>query len=179
MNGISRIIWWYQFYIKKIPIKWYFFLIILGFASAVILIKMNLRRKKAIVLWMVIEYYLLILVSTVFSRSRNLKRSYDLNFFNFVDKIYNGNIDNRFEVYLNILMLMPIGILLCVIYKEIHSIVSCLFLSLIIEFLQLIFYRGSFEISDLIMNTFGAMLGCVIYRMCFCFINIFLHNKHV
>jgi glycopeptide antibiotics resistance protein len=177
VNKVSRVIRWYQFYLEKISLKWYFILMLLGVISVVFLLRMHLTRKRKIIFWLAIEYCFLVLASTVFSRSRNMGYGYSLNPLGFMNKIYNGNIDDRYEVYMNILMLIPIGTLLAVIYKKVTCVMICLFFSLIIEILQLIFHRGSFEISDLIMNTMGGLFGCIIYSVWSFILKIFYYTK--
>jgi glycopeptide antibiotics resistance protein len=129
----------------------------------------KVEKKILISIWLMTGYYLTVLVSTVFSRTSLDFYNYDINIFNFVNKLIYGNIDNRYEVYLNILLLLPVGFLLAVIFnKKIDRIIVTGFsMSLIIELLQLILKKGTFEISDLLMNTFGVILGVGIYQFFF------------
>lgn len=70
------------------------------------------------------------------------------------------------EILLNCVMLMPIGILLPVAAgRRIHPAVALLagaVLSGTIEVSQFIFARGLFEWDDIIHNSLGCMLGCVV-----------------
>lgn len=67
----------------------------------------------------------------------------------------------------NILIFMPFGCLLPAISvkrRKLISVVSnAFFLSLIIETAQLLSKVGSFDVDDLILNTFGGMLGYVVF----------------
>lgn len=75
------------------------------------------------------------------------------------------------EVFLNILMMMPFGFLLPIIKKKgLLSTVSLTFLfSFLIETTQLFcVYLGisnqrTFDVTDLITNTFGGVLGYFVY----------------
>ena len=68
------------------------------------------------------------------------------------------------EIVLNILMLFPVGGVLQ-LWKKIGSRKALLYgleISLIIETLQLLSYRGYFEWDDLLHNSVGCMLGAVV-----------------
>ena len=70
------------------------------------------------------------------------------------------------EILMNCVMLMPVGILLPVAAgRRIHPAVALLagvVLSGTIEVSQFIFARGLFEWDDIIHNSLGCMLGCVV-----------------
>lgn len=84
------------------------------------------------------------------------------------------------ELSLNIVMTIPFGLLIPFIYnKSFLSTIKYTFgFSLIIEVLQIFSYSGmrSFDITDLISNTLGGILGCLLYLL-FCPILIFLTDK--
>jgi len=76
------------------------------------------------------------------------------------------------EIILNIIMTIPFGFLYSIIRKNINVIkviVSTFLFSLSIELTQLIMtifllnYR-SFDVTDLITNTFGGLIGYLIYK---------------
>ncbi|WP_258881661.1 VanZ family protein [Paenibacillus sp. sptzw28] len=46
-------------------------------------------------------------------------------------------------------------------HKETFSIVALL----ILELMQLILRRGSFDIDDVLLNTIGAVIGYTVYRI--------------
>ncbi|GAA0106756.1 VanZ family protein [Paraclostridium sordellii] len=77
---------------------------------------------------------------------------------------------------LNIIMFMPLGFLLPVIWNEFRSIKKVVFtglsFSLAIEICQLFNYRAT-DIDDLLMNTLGAFLG---YFIWISINNILIHN---
>ena len=70
------------------------------------------------------------------------------------------------ENLLNMILLLPVGILLPVILDS-RLRTSMVFLigvviSAVIELSQLIFQRGLFEWDDMLHNGFGYMLGCLV-----------------
>ena len=87
------------------------------------------------------------------------------NFEPFVDLLKNRPLAKP-EIFLNILMMIPFGILYPIAFdkKFIKTIISVFMLSLVIEATQLFmaaFMVGSrmFDITDLITNTLGGLLG--------------------
>lgn len=73
------------------------------------------------------------------------------------------------QIAMNILMFVPLGLTLPYIFcKHLKptlglSVVCCFLISLIIEICQFLFGLGRCEIDDVIMNTFGAVLGGLSY----------------
>lgn len=84
------------------------------------------------------------------------------------------------ELFLNIIMMIPFGILVPFIYKKkfFSTINYTFWFSLIIESFQIFSYSGmrSFDVTDLISNTLGGTVGCLLY-MLFCPLTTFLMNK--
>ena len=67
----------------------------------------------------------------------------------------------------NIIMFMPLGIFLPVLFKKQRNFLIFLLTVILtitaVEVLQLVTLRGFCDIDDLILNTLGASLGFVIY----------------
>lgn len=70
--------------------------------------------------------------------------------------------------YLNIIMFMPLGFLLPLIYskyqKPQNTIIFGFLFSLFIELSQLITFRAT-DIDDIIANTLGSLLGYIIWKI--------------
>jgi len=73
-------------------------------------------------------------------------------------------------IVLNVIMTIPLGFLLPLIWSEFRSLKKVAFtglgLSLLIELSQLLNRRNS-TVDDLLMNTLGAILGCLIFMILF------------
>ena len=73
------------------------------------------------------------------------------------------------DTLLNVLLFVPLGIFLPIMYKRFNNIISIFTLgftlSLTIELVQM-FGRGASDVNDLITNTAGACLGFGIYKIC-------------
>lgn len=69
---------------------------------------------------------------------------------------------------LNVLLFMPLGVLLpllCLWWARLHRVAAAgLFLSLLIEVSQLLNNRST-DVDDLLMNTLGAVLGFMLFRV--------------
>lgn len=69
----------------------------------------------------------------------------------------------------NALVFLPFGYLLSLRFSKKQAgfkiMISAFLLSLTFECLQFIFYLGSADIDDVILNTFGAFLGIVCFRI--------------
>lgn len=79
--------------------------------------------------------------------------------------IVNGKVDFS-EIIQNGLAFVPFGILISSLWKEktvIMRIAPIFGVSLIFEILQFIFAVGASDITDLIMNTLGGIIGVGIY----------------
>lgn len=74
----------------------------------------------------------------------------------------------------NIIGFMPFGFLMPVLSKRFLNlkmiVLSTFCLSLVFELTQLIFRFGNFDVDDLILNTFGGVLGYFVISLIFKFI---------
>ena len=68
----------------------------------------------------------------------------------------------------NIIMLIPLGFFLPVLWKSLQkwwkTWMTTLGIMLAVEVAQLFTLRGSFDVDDLILNLLGAAIGYLIYR---------------
>jgi glycopeptide antibiotics resistance protein len=69
----------------------------------------------------------------------------------------------------NIFAFSPLGFLLPILFQRYEKIKNALWISLgislLIEVLQLVFYLGSCDIDDLILNVLGSLLGLIVYTL--------------
>ena len=92
---------------------------------------------------------------------------------NLLPFVYLMDYDNEasmiFNVFGNILMFVPTGILLPVLYKRLDNFFKVagtgFLISLAIEILQLPFADRTSDVDDLILNTLGVVTGYVIYMI--------------
>ena len=121
------------------------------------------RMTKFVMGALAIEYYFLVLCSTVICRTSPVSKRVELMpFYNYSD-IWNGVDFKRtvMEILLNIALFVPIGFLLGGIMSKgfLKVLFTGCLLSILIELLQLASGMGLCETNDVIHNTIGSMLG--------------------
>lgn len=121
------------------------------------------KMMKFVMGALAIEYYFLVLCSTVICRTAPVSKRMELMpFYNYFD-IWNGVDFKRtlMEILLNVALFVPIGFLLSgMVHKGfvIVLLIGCV-LSILIELLQLATGRGLCETNDVIHNTVGCIMG--------------------
>lgn len=79
--------------------------------------------------------------------------------------IVNGKISFG-EIYNNVIAFIPFGILLCALQQEkpfLKKVAPIFLTSLLFEIVQFVFAIGASDITDLIGNTLGGMIGMGIF----------------
>lgn len=74
---------------------------------------------------------------------------------------------NKSEMISNIIVFIPLGVLVGVNFKQIkfwHKVAAMFWLSLIVEAAQFALAIGVADITDLIMNTLGGLVGLAAYE---------------
>lgn len=80
--------------------------------------------------------------------------------------ILNGKIDFS-EMILNAVIFVPLGIYAGVLFKRsafVKNVFLFFLISLMCEGLQFILRMGAFDITDIITNTFGGIIGLMIFK---------------
>ena len=112
------------------------------------------------VLWNILFKYVSPL--EIFSSDRYFSRTLNLIPF---DEVFKGNF-SKLDVYGNVILFIPLGIYINLLIKDIKiskSICIMATISFIFEFSQYIFAIGASDITDIITNTIGGIIGIVIY----------------
>ena len=145
------------------------FLIILSVCSFFIIRAVRRKRLKlqqgAAVLALIL-FLGVVFASTVFTRTPTVRRYELIPCWSWYEVIVNHSQGLLIENLLNMILLLPVGILLPMILDS-RLRPSMVFLigmviSAAIELSQLIFQRGLFEWDDMLHNGFGCMLGCLV-----------------
>ena len=114
--------------------------------------------------------YLIVLVWVILMKTefsfKDLHSIRDINFIPF-DKstIINSRI-SYMEIYLNILIFVPYGLYISMLktnWSFIKKLIPIFLSSLLFETLQYIFAIGATDITDLIGNTLGGIIGIIFY----------------
>lgn len=104
-----------------------------------------------------------------------LSRERVLNILPFYDVISGKYFDNKFDMIANVFAFIPFGVYTGIMLRGIkirYQAMPAFLLSLAYETVQFIFAIGVADITDVAMNTLGAIAGVVIYRViCSCLRN--------
>ena len=130
-----------------------------------------LNRRRFRLLLYTITYIFMLLYRTVLCRTSDYKPlenvwgGWGIEVFEYTGIDYGTLIGN-------ILMFVPLTVITLFTFGDVFSsvkemIIKCMAfsfcVSLIIELLQLIFHKGTFQISDIVYNTLGGLAGVGIY----------------
>lgn len=167
-------------------------MVIIGtFIAAVIVfgIPVYLRKQKnKKIIWSIMASYVVgILILTLGIRSYDDESTINLQFFHGLERIW-FQLSNSFRKYghrydlqqlwmmrrgicnilLNVILFVPVGYLTPLTFKQVGKWYKMLAFgfgfTFCIEILQSLTHRGWFDVDDLVLNTFGAMLGWALYR---------------
>ncbi len=131
----------------------------------------DLKDNKANKLTYVIFLIYLVLLSWIILFKLNVSFSYmgkrSINFIPYIEPLISNDKINFGEIILNVLIFIPLGLYAGVLYKS-WSVGKKIFLffltSLVFEVIQFIFGIGTFDITDLINNTLGGVIGLMIFK---------------
>ncbi|OMF37214.1 hypothetical protein BK133_06305 [Paenibacillus sp. FSL H8-0548] len=119
--------------------------------------------------------YALIMGWLLFYRNRYFGEGYSYNIVPFYTiKKYIIHYDHfNFETWFknlfgNVVLFIPIGVFLPLLNKKYRSVLrltaATIMLITIVEAAQMVTRLGSFDIDDIILNTFGALIGLLMLR---------------
>ena len=119
-------------------------------------------KRKRIVILILIAYVAVFFSLAVLFRESSDKCNIRLNLFK--DLLEPGP-EGYKDLILNIVCFIPVGLLVGLLLEK-HRLAKALLVgllvSLTIEFSQLIWHRGVFDVNDLFNNALGAMIGGLI-----------------
>jgi glycopeptide antibiotics resistance protein len=121
-----------------------------------------------ILLWLVL-FKLKVNISSVFNYHH---RSLNLIPFAAPARV-NGEISFG-EIIFNCLFFIPFGLLLSVNFKKpgfLNKLAIIMVFSMTVELIQFIFAIGATDITDVITNTLGGLIGLTLYALCNKYIN--------
>lgn len=90
-----------------------------------------------------------------------------INLVPFPEFVYHGRLGSA-ETVLNVIVFIPLGVYIGLLYMSmplLKKLALFFAVSLVIELLQYVFAIGALDITDLITNTTGGMIGLAVYRL--------------
>ncbi len=131
---------------------------------------MSKKEKTSFLVPLLFAIYMVLLVwIIVFKLQFSISELDTCRSINLIPFYYDNEVGVRFhltEVLENIAIFAPLGIYLCMLKHEPRFFIKMMFIlgtSLALEVLQYIFAIGRSDITDLLTNTCGGILGIVIY----------------
>lgn len=163
-------------------IPFYFlFALVIAFAIWCIIVLLKQKQKtRKIYSFLLFEYLLLFFFSTIVFRKNLEQVQCEIIPFWSYFAIMKGRYDLIPEIFMNIIVFIPVGFCLPFSFSRVSCSLALLFaviVSSLIEFLQFVLIKGTAEIDDIIHNTLGCLIGYGLSRICLVFIR--LYNKRV
>ena len=136
--------------------------------SAIVFIKKGRNKGLRISAQLFLLFYMVVLFcSTVFFR-----RTKDVTTRNWYDPLWHyrhigqGKVLLFPEVLMNVVVFIPIGFTLGLVFRKLkgwQAVLVGMGISVGIELLQWFFRKGFADVDDVIHNTFGCAVGCLVY----------------
>lgn len=119
--------------------------------------------KRVILFYIFFIYCFMIAAVALMSREPGSREGINLQVF----RMFSKNLLERTYSFENIVMFLPLGFLLPMMWRKFDSVLYCLlagfFCSASIELIQFITKRGYSELDDILCNTIGAVIGYLIF----------------
>lgn len=134
---------------------------------------MNFQKKSTLsnkltslllIIYSVVLFWIIVLKLNI---SFSYKGTQNVNFIPFREPLlHNGRIDYN-EIFLNILIFVPLGLYVSILFRNLLTagkIFSFFMVSFFFEILQFILRIGAFDITDIINNTLGGIVGLLLLK---------------
>lgn len=129
------------------------------------------KRQKILTIGLFIVYAFLLVWLILFKFQTNISDFGHIRNINLIpfaaSMVVNGKIELR-EIIYNVLVFIPMGIYINIFKSKwsfIQKILPCLGVSLLFEVIQYTFAIGASDITDIIGNTFGGIIGIGMYGL--------------
>lgn len=143
--------------------------LVVAIFAVVLYQKGKIKLITCITFPLLVLYLSFVTTITIVSRVPSFDARYNLLLFWSYKAIASGQSVLIAQVFWNVVLFIPIGILLMSILTCKHkgkiSFVIGLLLSASIELVQLFSHRGFFEFDDIIHNTLGVVIGIALYNI--------------
>lgn len=132
------------------------------------IVKISLALYILLITWIIVFKFRIDITSLKYIRSINL-----------IPFKTNGAINGMKETLVNLILFIPFGMYLEYLFKDKRklNIIIIILTSFCYEIMQYIFHIGVSDITDIIMNTLGGIIGILLIYMYFYLINKIKNNK--
>lgn len=118
---------------------------------------------KIIYMGLFTAYMYTMLQQTYFSRPPGSRNTVSL----VLGETWQGSVRSKAYVIENILMMIPFGILLPIVFRPAENIFCCIplgfFFSVSLEYAQFLSQRGHMQVDDVVMNVIGTVIGYLFF----------------
>lgn len=122
--------------------------------------KKNIKISKIVVIFSLLLYLILLTWIIVFKFRLDFSSLKYIRSINLIPFKANGVVNGIKETLINLLLFVPFGMYLQFIMKDKNfKLLLILFLSVLYEILQYILHIGVSDITDVIMNSMGGIIG--------------------
>lgn len=125
----------------------------------------NKLTTSLLIIYSAVLFWIIVLKLNI---SFSYKGTQNVNLIPFREPLlYNGRIDYN-EIFLNILIFVPLGLYVGILFKKlsiVRKIFSFFMVSLFCEVCQFILRIGAFDITDIINNTLGGIIGLLFFKV--------------
>lgn len=131
----------------------------------------DLRKSK--LLWVLAAIYILVLFWIILFKGQmsleHLPHIRNINLIPFGEMLILNGEPNFNEVFSNMLIFVPLGLYLAMLNfgrSQWAQILAAAVVSLVLETLQYVLAVGASDITDLLANTLGGVIGVGLYSLC-------------
>lgn len=125
----------------------------------------KMKPSTAIIIPVLVFFLSFVLTITIIERVPRRKR-YNLELFWTIKRIIAGRTYLVWEVFWNVVLFVPPGLMVSALFKRPWlSVIIGVLMSAAIEVAQLLTRRGLFEFDDIIYNSVGAVIGFLLYLL--------------
>ncbi|QDX91878.1 hypothetical protein EEL30_05560 [Brevibacillus laterosporus] len=143
------------------------------------------KIKKNAILYNMIFFLLPLYLLYIFLNTERFHRHYFkirlIPFEKIIDFFTHFETFNRYELLGRILLYIPIGILIPLLFSSINNMLITFVFTLTLSFLmnsvKIVAQAGFFEIDDIILNVIGVVIGFVFVKGWFSLIEILFNSK--
>ena len=126
----------------------------------------KMKASTAIIIPILIFFLSFVLTITIIERVPRRKLRYNLELFWTIKRIVAGRTYLAWEIFWNVVMFIPLGLMVSALLKRPWlSVLIGVLVSTAIEVAQLLTRRGLFEFDDIIYNSVGAVIGFLLYLL--------------
>ena len=126
----------------------------------------KMKASTATIIPIFVFFLSCVLTITIIERVPRRKLRYNLELFWTIKRVLVGSTFLFWEVFWNVALFVPIGLMASALLKRPWAaVIFGVLMAVVIELTQLLTLRGMFEFDDIIYNSMGATLGFLLFLL--------------